>query len=486
MLKEALRRLLWLVPTLFVVTVPVFWALCRATPPPLEAGTRALPLFFNPNPLDVRQRAIAALSRAADGEEDGRAALAALGGAALPHVLPRLDSLAPDARGRAALALSSVAERMGIGQSSDFATKESAVLFWSRFWEEHSIDFRPLVVRRAVKRFAERPSALRRTEVRELDTFALEELIDELRPVTTPADVVRVRNLGEAAAHATGTAGQLPEGASVDDARRAVRHWEEFWLSHRGEFASFEGARRLAAMVLETRYGRWAEHVIRFGLGSSNEGASIAGAVRDRAPLTLSLVLAGFWGGHSLSLLVALTMVPRRRLWDLATHAFALFVVGAASIALAGFTLPPGAGRPGAFVAMGVATLALSLRRARAVHDRIGRMPFWQHARAFGVPLHRSALASLRLSIPPAMAFAAADLPMVLTTALVVERAYGLHGMGEIVVLAAKSGDMTWLMALALLGTGLLGIAQIAADVLLPVIDPRAVLPIARAHGAER
>src|SRR6266851_1279355 len=120
MLRHALRRLLWIVPILIGVTLTSF-ALLSYVPDPakdpaviatlspeqaVELGrTRFLdlPRFFNERPADVVARvdeALAHLRADDDRAEEGRAALVRLGGAALPHLLPRLDALDPAARAR--------------------------------------------------------------------------------------------------------------------------------------------------------------------------------------------------------------------------------------------------------------------------------------------------------------------------------------------------------------------------------------------------
>ena len=135
-------------------------------------------------PRNARDLALAAgrepWRAAAPTAPPARAELARLGGAALPHVLGTLDALDPVARGRVSLALVPVARRMGLAEADGLATPEQALVFWTRFWQDRSADFRAPVVRRKVARLAERALALRQKEVVELDTFAIPELIDAL------------------------------------------------------------------------------------------------------------------------------------------------------------------------------------------------------------------------------------------------------------------------------------------------------------------
>jgi peptide/nickel transport system permease protein len=72
-----------------------------------------------------------------------------------------------------------------------------------------------------------------------------------------------------------------------------------------------------------------------------------------------------------------------------------------------------------------------------------------------------------------AAALAASDLPGVLTSAIVAEHVFGLHGIGGTTVEALRTGDQAWLLTIAVAGTITIGVAQIAADLLLFALDPR-------------
>src|SRR5580704_15463902 len=125
MLAPALRPLLWTIPALIGVSLVTFLFLslvpdptedpafvARTAPAEVERLRRErfldLPRLFNASPRDVRSRAeeaVLALARGGpDAEEAGRE-LVRLGGAALSHVLPRLDSLDPERRKEVCVAL---------------------------------------------------------------------------------------------------------------------------------------------------------------------------------------------------------------------------------------------------------------------------------------------------------------------------------------------------------------------------------------------
>src|SRR5688572_22081084 len=100
---RALRLLLTL---LAVVLVGFYGAASAAKQPRSGWAFNRLPVFVNLGPEDVRDRSLRAVSAVAHADgvaaSAARAELVRLGGAALPHVLPRLDGLEPGARGRVA------------------------------------------------------------------------------------------------------------------------------------------------------------------------------------------------------------------------------------------------------------------------------------------------------------------------------------------------------------------------------------------------
>jgi peptide/nickel transport system permease protein len=483
MLKEALRRLLWLGPTLLLVTIPGFWAVAKLEDPATTPGTEPLPLFFNLRPTGAGERAVAAATRVAAGSGSGtERPLEALGGAALPHVLPLFDSLGPEARGRVAVALAPIARRMGIGNASELEVPESAVLFWTQFWEEHAIDFRSAVVRRTVRRFADHPSALRRAEVVDLDTVALPDLVDAMRPLRTSEDVARVRQICDAAAHVTQKPWTIPDGATPRDARAVVDHWEAFFLEHQSDYVALSGTRRLAATLLQTRYGRWAAQLGRRRLGALKDGRSVAATLQRRGPTTLTLVLSGLLLGYPLAALWGtLAALRGPRMLAIGSTLAAILVAGLTSVGIATLTATLfGWGHVGSSHAMARAGFCMALggaalasRHQRAIVRRLAELPHVRTSLAFGASPLRTALRDLKRSLPVLIALAVADLPGLLTAAFVTERALRLHGLGETTADAMRSGDPVWLMAVALVGMFALGVAQIGADLLAAFLDPR-------------
>jgi peptide/nickel transport system permease protein len=294
--RRVFPRLLRLLMTVSAVVLVGFYGAANAAKRPGSGWAfRALPVFVNVAPEDVRGRSLAAMravARDIQPEADrGRQELLRLGGAALPHVLPGLDSLEPRARGRVAFALAPLALRMRVASAEDVATPERALLFFGRFWQDRSIDFRPPTVRRAVERLAERSLTLRRDDVIHADTYALEALVGALGQVKTPEDSARVARLQPVLMHITGRGEPLPRAPSLEQAARAVERWQALWLLEGADYSVLEGPRRVAALLTETQFGKWLAQAFLWKLGRARDGRQVLGSVADALPRSATHVL---------------------------------------------------------------------------------------------------------------------------------------------------------------------------------------------------
>ena len=340
-MRRAIERLTFLLLSFAAASVVTFFLLARLSDR-AHAGTDAQPLLVNLSPRDARELTLAAVKRVArggPGAAGASAELVRLGGAALPHVLPFLESLEPAARGRVALALAPIAGRMGVASDTDLDTPERAVVFFTRFWQDRSADFRAQAVRRKVQRLAERSLPLRRKEVVELDTFALGELLEALGRVTTPDDVRRVERLAPVLAHVTGVALGLPASPSVAAAAELVTRWHDWEFDHGPDFATLDGPGRLAAFVMQTRYFRFLASARRAVLGDAPATAARIAEVgalgRETIPRVLvALVLAM---GLAVGLASTLVATPARH------TAVLLAATTVASFSLSGLAVRAGA-----------------------------------------------------------------------------------------------------------------------------------------------
>ena len=417
MLRFALRRALWTLPTLVAITLIAFGFLSvtqrrvstSARLTPLAPQEQTLPLFLNPNPRDVRSLAetsVADIGRGFD-EQHSADRLARLGGAALPFILPRFDALDPDQRARVASALAPVAIRMRLLRSDGFRDPSEAVLFWSRFWEERSVDFKSSVVRRAVRRLAIADSVARRSELIELDTYALEEVLAAVGDVHTPDDVARASRLLDIASHVTGRDDRIAPNAPLRDAVRCAARWNQWWLSSRSDYVVLTGPTRLSATIIETRYGHWALEAGSLRLGMGFDGIPVLNKMRRHGPRTLGLIAAAeliaVASGIGLGLLSAMRRGRRGAslptLVALALHALTALILGAV-VAIATSTR----------LALASATLALALAMIApaARHQRLAAFDaaaseYVRAARARGVPARGDLPSDTCSALPPSL-----------------------------------------------------------------------------------
>ena len=130
-------------------------------------------------------------------------------------------------------------------------------------------------MRSAVRRLARYGSESRASDLHALDTFALEEVLAALAPPSDAAEVEQARALVEIAAHATARDDVIAHGADVAAARACVERWRAFWSVYGADFVVLAGPSRLAAMVLETRYRKWAVGALTRRLGLDADGRPV-------------------------------------------------------------------------------------------------------------------------------------------------------------------------------------------------------------------
>jgi peptide/nickel transport system permease protein len=521
MLRVALRRTLWAIPTLFGISLVVFFVTTLIPDPaaslaasqlgipgtdPLadelvNARRRAhfldLPRFLNPHPNDVRSHAAVDVEALVDDHVTPAAAegasrdLARLGGAALPYVLPELDKLKPGARGRVAVALAPVAERMAFaGERLDDAAEASR--FWSRFWEDRAVDFTEAAVHRAVHRIAESETVLRDRDILEVDTFALEEIVLALDEAT---DLHAIARLSGLASHMTGRRVVLPEDASPATVRRVKGDWQEWWFVHREDYVALDGGRRIAARFTDTRYGKWLLRAASGRLGvSSRDGEPILDKLEHRAPITLALTALSLLLSYALAIpLGVFTAARRGEPVDLVLAAilFALYSLPTFWIAevLArayGREMLHGAGLGPAhavytrtsFVlavaALSVGSIAALSRYERASMLDVLRQDYIRTARAKGVPAFRVLVVhALRNALTPIVTLAGLQLPTSFGGAFVVEEVFRLPGVGYETLRAVEAHDAPWLTTILLVLSVVAMVGLIATDVAAGALDPR-------------
>jgi ABC-type dipeptide/oligopeptide/nickel transport system permease component len=507
MLRYALRRTLWAIPTLFGVSLLVFFvttlipdpagetrasyvavygAVAKVDPSGLDAmeGRRRahfldLPRFFNPRPMDVRLRAEEAVAHLAAKDDDAPLfayRLARLGGAALPYVVPQLDNLPPAARGRVAVALAPIARRMGF-HDLQLEDPERAALFWVRLWEDRSLDFTQPAVRRAVHRLILHGTDLREKELLEVDTFALDEIV---LGMAVAADREALARLASAASHVTGRSVEIPVDADPGFARRAVADWQEWWYVHRSDYVAFNGVDRFAATISETRYGKWVLRAASGELGiSTRDGEPVLDKLRARAPLTLALtalamlisyaiavpigVFSAWRRGHAIDRVLAILLFA---LYSLPTFWAAELLARTSAAGSTHLFLP--------VTALMIGSLASLSRYQRASMLDVVRQDYIRTARAKGLSLFRVLVVhALRNALIPTVTLAGLQLPALFGGAFIVEEVFGLPGLGYETLRAVEAHDSPWLTATILLLAVVTTLGLILSDVAYGALDPR-------------
>jgi peptide/nickel transport system permease protein len=502
MLRFAVRRLLWAIPTLVGISLIVFFltslipepggdspsareALLAQDPAAFDAIEEQrrqrfldLPRFFNTQPLDVRLRATEAMEHLVKNDEHVLLAahtLARLGGAALPHVLPKLDNLSPAARGRVAVALAPIGERTGVGNDEELRDPMRAAIFWTRFWEDRSLDFTEPSVKRAISRLLRRATELRERDITQVDSFALPEI---MRAMKTERDRENIARLSELAGHATGRSVDLADSGETPE--QIAQSWEEWWYVHKSDYVTFEGAEHVTAAMTETRYGKWLARAATFQFGVSPlDGRPIASKILDRARVTFALAGLSMLASYLIALPLALISAWRRNQPVDRLVAFTLFILYALpTFWVAELFARITGGAAGRLVwpsvALTVSTVASLSRYQRSAMLEVLGLDYVRTARAKGLSLFRVLVFhALRNAMMPTVTLAGLQIPVLIGGAFIVEEVFGLPGLGYESLRAVEGHDTAWLIATVLLTAVVSTFGLILSDLAYAALDPR-------------
>jgi peptide/nickel transport system permease protein len=140
-----------------------------------------------------------------------------------------------------------------------------------------------------------------------------------------------------------------------------------------------------------------------------------------------------------------------------------------------------GTGASLAVAVLGAGMLAFPLAQGRALVGEVIRSDYVRAARALGMgPLRIALRHTVRHALLPLVALASVEMPTLLGGAFVVEKMFGIVGLGDETVRAVQTHDVAWLVGLAFL-TGLcVTLTSIATDFVVAAIDPRLSLAVLR------
>lgn len=492
-MADAIRRLLGLVPVLLVGSILLFFLL-GAHPKVQRAGR--LPLFFQKTPESAESAATRAMRGTAAGDEASARALQALGGAALPHVLPRLSEFGVAERRRIAEAMEPIATRMEIDGSRRFRSRgagtdarsaeDQHLLAWERYYEDHDLDFRPLSVERLVRRLSSRSSSLREADLTAVDTYALPYLVEALGRVDSAADVQRIGRLAPAIARFLGPSFTLPPGADREAARNLASRIREEFDRKGAEFTDLGRFERMTAHLTQTEFGVFWIQTLRElrGIDTPVVYSTLALAFASSARLlTLAALGALLLGPLSAGLFhlasvhraassapVSSARVTSNASWNAGRRTPRWLAFACAALLPPFCLLGP---RPGPFASLLMlltATLASAFTLIGELSDGvdwrsmlvIARRPLASRLRAVGL--------SLAMIMPTFLPLIAGE---ILLWVACVELSSGTDGLFPRTVRALERGDLHALLTLSLLSWTSIALLQTLSDALLSSIGER-------------
>jgi len=474
-----------------------------------------LPLFLNPMIEDVRTRTEQNLELLASEETRGRAIrdLSRTGGAVLPYLIPALGGLKGASREAALDALDEIAPRIDVEAALQVAPDRAA--FWTRYWDVYGSDFTPVRSARLVRRLIRRHDELVVDELHRLDTFCLPQLMDALEedlPIEAHARLVSL------ACELTGRDDPLERDASEAVHEMVLSRWHEWWRQRYDMYTSFEGIDRVTGAVTETRYFRWLTRMLTLDFGvSARDGRPVRSKLAERLPVTVLLSFLALLAAYGIAVpLGMISAVRRDGLFDRSTTVilFVLYSLPAFWVAMLTLRYLGSSGYLDLFPAQGlstpgseawswwrrlldaahhlvlpVMTLSLVSMAMLARYQRVGMLrvietDFMRTARAKGLGRVRAILRhGLRNGVIPVVTLLSVQLPYLVSGSVVVERVYGIPGMGLETFEAIRAGDHAWLTAVVTVTAVLTVIGVVLADVIYALIDPR-IVPGRRSGGA--
>ena len=256
----------------------------------------------------------------------------------------------------------------------------------------------------------------------------------------------------------------------------------------------------------ESQVRRYYENLILHGdLGRSYQhGAPVSELIRDRFPATAQLAL----GGLVVALLVAfpvgvLSALRRRSLFDRLAMLFALVLISApvywlGLVALHLFDDPAGrfalvpafgtypdggfGGDPSAWfgslllpwLVLGASFAAVYARLLRSSLLEVMSADYIRTARAKGLPERRVVLGhGVRPALTPLVTVLGIDLGVLLSGAVLVERAFNIPGLGRLFVDSVDRQDLPTIQGTVLFGAFAIVVLTLLVDIVYSALDPR-------------
>lgn len=246
------------------------------------------------------------------------------------------------------------------------------------------------------------------------------------------------------------------------------------------------------------QYGRWVKGAVQGDLGDSWFGTqSVVDTIKDRAPITLTLIVGSLALAAVLSIVLGVLAAMRGGVTDRIVQfigvvgfaipgfliAFVLVVVFAIEFNIfraTGYTRPEDSLSEFArsvtlpIVALATASLAaLSLQIRGTVRDTLDR-DFVRTLRSRGIG-HRSVVYKhvLRNSAGPALAILGVQFIGLLGGAVIIEQIFGIQGIGKTAVDSATQGDVPVVMGLVVFTAFMVVVVNLAVDLVNGWLNPK-------------
>ena len=466
---------------------------------------RHLPLFFNLSISDARSHANRELINLGNEETAERAkrVVALVGGAWLPYLLPKLPVISGDQKQNLLDALDPVAAR--IGRADEIAQAEDRALFWSRYWQIYRSDFKPVRAARLVRRVVRRQDTLALAELRNLDTFALPQLIAALDPRMPEDALIRILSI---IGRLTDIDDILEPGASSAAKTSVVARWQGWWSNRYDRFTVFDRVSQITGTITETRYFRWLARLVTLDFGvSTRDGRPILEKMRERLPVTMLLSFLGLLFAYAIAIPLGIISAVRRggmldrfvMLLVYVMYSFPTFWLAMWLIRFFGsgdqLSLFPSQGLTSALsenwplwrrlidmahhlvlpvICLSSVSIAILTRYQRVGMIQVINLDFMRAARAKGLSRRRAILKhGLRNGIVPVVTMLGLQIPYLVSGSVVVERIFGIPGIGHETFDAILAQDQPWLLAVVTVTAFMTMLGVIAADTIYALIDPR-------------
>jgi len=526
MFRYTIRRLLLTIPTLIGISVVTFILVHLAPGSPvstelalapvsydteeeLKEYSRAyflhLPLFLNFRVQDVK-RDVEELLRLAEDQEKRefvRRQLIYRGGAALPYVLPRLSELGAEEREVVLQALDRVGERMGM--AAELEKAEDRAAFWKSYWSYYKMDYRMPRTRRLVDRFLNYKDELAYKEILRLDTYALPAVFEAL---AEEESWTRIKPLIGFMEHATGR--KSAQSGSLDPETRdlVVEGWQDWWWRYEDEFTPCDTLCRLTGVVTKTQYYHWVHRLLRLDFGISiKDGRKINEKLKERLPVTLLLSVLALVLSYLISVPLGIysgVKVSTIRDKIITLVLFILYSLPSFWVAIILIRLFCGVGSFDLFPIQGLTTpgsdawplharffdlvhhlvlpvtclsyvsFATLSRYQRSATLEVLRQDYVRTARAKGLgELDVIRKHVFKNSLVPIVTLLGVQVPFLIGGSVIVERIFGIEGMGLETFEAIRGRDYNWILAVAFITSILTVAGMIISDILYAVVDPR-------------